>query len=88
MLKIVATEGTGGEVMLHLEGQVIGPWVEELRQTCVPILARRSHLSLDLSTVTFVNREGAGLLGCLRNRRVALLNCTALVAEQLKAQEA
>jgi len=87
MLRIVATENSGGEVVLHLEGQVIGPWVEELRQACVPILSREASLSLDLSTVSFVNREGAGLLGCLRNRRVALLNCTALVAEQLKPQE-
>jgi anti-anti-sigma regulatory factor len=87
MLKIVATESSGGEVMLHLEGQVIGAWVEELRQTCVPILARGVPLALDLSTVSFVNREGVGLLGCLRDRRVALLNCSGLVAEQLKAQE-
>ena len=26
--------------MLDLEGQVIGPWVEELDRVCEPILAR------------------------------------------------
>jgi anti-anti-sigma regulatory factor len=88
MLKIVVKEDTNGVATLNLEGQVLGPWVEELRRACEPILARGARLSLDLSTVSFVSREGVRLLWELqRNRQVALLNCSRFVAEQLKASE-
>lgn len=72
---------------MHLEGQVIGPWVEELGQVCEPILAIGAGLSLDLANVSFVSREGVRLLWRLRDERVALLNCSRFVAEQIKALE-
>ncbi len=87
MLKIVRDENSNGPAILSLEGRVIGPWVEELERACEPILARGSGLSLDLSSVSFLSREGVRLLWKLRNRRVALLHCSAFVAEQLKSLE-
>ena len=74
--------------MLDLEGQVIGPWVQELDRVCEPILARGAGLSLDLSSVSFVSREGAELLWRLRDRHTRLLNCSRFVAEQLKVRGA
>jgi hypothetical protein len=84
MLKIAATgRGTDAGV-LRLEGQVIGPWVTELERVCQPYLDRDAPLDLDLSTVTFVSREGLELLARLADRRVRLVNCTRFVAEQLR----
>jgi len=84
MLKIVIKEGAPGAPVLDLEGQVVGPWVEELDRVCEPILARGAGLSLDLSSVSFISREGVELLWRLRDRHTRLLNCSRFVAEQLK----
>lgn len=84
MLKIVATEPPTGGAVLRLEGQIIGPWVEELRRTCDGLLDRGA-VSLDLSHVSFVERRGVELLRALGIRGVPLLHCSPFVAEQLKA---
>ena len=84
MLKIVIKEGPPETPVLDLEGQVIGPWVQELDRVCEPILASGAGLSLDLSSVSFISREGVELLSRLRGRRTRLLNCSRFVAEQLK----
>ena len=85
MLRIELVEPPTGTPTLRLEGRVIGPWVGELRQVCVPLLATGAGLTLDLSDVSFVDREGVELFGSLRERQVVLLNCSPFVAEQLKA---
>jgi hypothetical protein len=46
---------------------------------------RGAELHLDLSTVSFVSREGVDLLSRLRDGHARLLNCSRFVAEQLKA---
>jgi hypothetical protein len=87
MLKMVVSESPGQGSTVYLEGQVIGPWVEELRRVCEPMLVNGTSLSLDLSNVSFVSREGVRVLWGLRDRQVALRNCSRFVAEQLKALE-
>jgi RNA polymerase sigma-70 factor (ECF subfamily) len=87
MLKIVLGEHSNGTATLALEGRVIGPWVKELGRACEPFLASARGLSLDLSGVSFLSREGVALLGQLRDRQVALLHCSGFVAEQLKADQ-
>jgi hypothetical protein len=87
MLKIVRGESLNEGVVLYLDGQVIGPWVEELDRACEPVLATGGRLELDLSSVSFLSREGVRLLCTLRDRRVRLLHCSAFVAEQLKNLE-
>jgi hypothetical protein len=85
VLRIVLKEGPPETPVLDLEGQVVGPWVEELHRVCEPILARGAGLSLDLSSVSFISREGVALLRRLRDRQTRLVNCSRFVAEQLKA---
>ena len=86
MLKIVLIELESDIPTLRLEGRVIGPWVEELRRSCEKALARSARLSLDLSEVSFVDRDGVELFRSLPTRRVAFLNCTGFVAELLRAE--
>ena len=85
MLKIERINGGNDGPTLHLEGRVIGPWVGVLRRTCEPDLAAGRGLALDLSHVTFLDWDAVDLLRSLRDRQVALLNCSPFVAEQLKA---
>jgi hypothetical protein len=84
VLKIVTVEREASQAVLQLEGQVIGPWIDELRHTCDRLLASRT-LTLDLAHVSFVERRGVELLRGLRARGVPLLHCSPFVAEQLKA---
>jgi hypothetical protein len=83
MLKIVTSAPPAGGVVLHLEGQIVGPWVEELRRACEE-LHGAGPLALDLADVAFVERRGVELLGSLGARGVRLLRCSAFVTEQLK----
>jgi hypothetical protein len=69
-----------------LEGQVRGPWVEELRSMCDQVLATESALSLDFTDVSFLDRQGVALCRRLRARHVALLHYSPFVAEQLKGE--
>jgi anti-anti-sigma regulatory factor len=87
MLKIGTIETGNGHTKLRLEGRVIGPWVEELRRACDQVFATGAKLALDLSDVSFLDRSGVELIQSLRNRNVALLSCSAFVAEQLRGWE-
>jgi hypothetical protein len=85
MLKIVTVETSGDGATLNLEGRVIGPWVDELRQSCERILTTGGTLTLDLAEVAFVERDGVRLLQRLVDGGVAVVNCPAFVTEQLRA---
>lgn len=85
MLRIVTVERQGNGATLTLEGRVIGPWVDELRQSCERILGSGVPLTLDLTEVAFVERDGVRLLKHLVEGGVAVVNCPAFVCEQLKA---
>jgi anti-anti-sigma regulatory factor len=84
MLKIVMSEPEADRAVLRLEGQIIGPWVDELQRACERVLAARP-VTLDLSNVSFVERRGIELLRSLGTRGVPLRHCSPFVAEQLKA---
>ena len=85
MLRIQLLDQQDGTATLQLAGRVAGPWVGELRRSCEGVLGYGGALSVDLREVTFGDRAGVELLRSLRGRRVALVNCSPFVAEQLKA---
>ena len=85
MLKIVATERTSGTTTLRLEGQIMGPWVDEAKIASDAAL-NAGTLSLDLADVSFVDRRGVELLRALDGRGVALINPTSFVRELLRAE--
>ena len=72
---------------MRLAGRVIGPWVEELKRSCERVLATGAGLTLDLSDVWFVDREGVRVMKSLRDRHVRVQNGSSFVAEQLKGEE-
>lgn len=83
-----ASENEGGATYLRLEGQVTGPWVEELRRVCTETPANdghsQNHLVIDLAGVSFLDAEGIALFHELAARRVLFTNCPSFVAEQLR----
>jgi anti-anti-sigma regulatory factor len=85
MLRIVCGESASESTTLKLEGRVIGPWVEEVKRASEEVLASGATLILDLSEVSFVDREGIELFRNLSDRRALFQNTSVFVAEQLKS---
>ncbi len=83
MLRISPSQASDGTT-LRLEGRLSGPWVEELRRACEPVLARGDPLILDLAEVSFLDEAAVALLRRLRARRVALLRPSLFVAHTLE----
>jgi len=84
MLKISYIRNRDRNVTLVLEGKIAGPWVDELNESCTPVIARGDGLTLDLVGVTFVDNNGLSLLKTLEGKNVVLARCSNFVGEQLK----
>ncbi|HKW90322.1 MAG TPA: STAS domain-containing protein [Methylomirabilota bacterium] len=86
MLKIDVTEARMGQrVTVRLEGQMVGRWVDEVRQACEPFLSGGQTIVLDFTAVSFVDRNGVALCRRLRLARATLRNCSPFVKEQIDA---
>ncbi len=64
---------------LHLEGKLLGPWVEEVR-TIVARLHAHESVRLYLDGLSFADPNGIALLQELRRGGVELCGCSALIA--------
>ena len=85
MLKISTTEGTGNEVILKIEGTLVGAWVTEVRAACEAFLKEGRRVALDLRGLTYVDLAGRELLGSLcADGRVVISTASAFVTELLK----
>lgn len=88
MLRIIQTSDVGDPVVLRLEGQVRGQWVDALRHLSSEILQKTgARLVLDLAEVSFIDADGLKLLRDLASQHVRLTNGSLFVAQQLKAFE-
>lgn len=63
MLRITIEEKETA-VILRLEGQLIGPWVQEVEQCCRNVFATlgKRSVQVDLSAVIFMDKAGGALL--------------------------
>jgi RNA polymerase sigma-70 factor (ECF subfamily) len=85
MLRIDHVSHAGQAPMLKLEGRLLGPWVEELRQACRSLALRPERL--DLSAVTFVDAAGTRLLAELIGQGVQVIACSGYVRELLDREK-
>jgi hypothetical protein len=84
MLRLTRTTQQADEVVLVLEGQIIGEWVELLEAECLELLSTQRKLSLDLANVSYLDRRAVALLGRMAARSVNLVNCPPLVDELVR----
>jgi ABC-type transporter Mla MlaB component len=84
VLKISIISDSDQAIQFQLEGNLAGPWVEELRNLIDEALAQQKIVSLDLEKVRFVDPHGVGLLRDLARRQVSQVNCSQFVSQQLK----
>lgn len=74
-------------MILKLDGNVSGPWVNELRHACSSAMGNRpttKRVVLDLADVQFIDTTGIQLFRELLAQQVSFSNPSAFVAEQLK----
>jgi anti-anti-sigma regulatory factor len=87
MLRISRVAGPTNATVLRLEGQIVGAWVDELKQACEDCRSAdhdRSPLILDLREVSFLDAEAIALLRQLVTGGASLTNYSVFLAEQLK----
>ena len=85
MLRISVTSDSDVSIHFQLEGKLIGPWVEELRQLSNTALLANKAVTLDLKKLWFTDLPGAGLLRDLHQRQVSQINCSQFITQQLLA---
>jgi anti-anti-sigma regulatory factor len=81
MLRIEHTRSESGTTV-RATGRLSGPWIAELERS----LSDRDPdhvVVLDLTDVTFVDRDGIEYLRMLRRLALVDLRCSAFVAEQI-----
>ena len=83
MLRIEPVETSSGRCLLRLEGEVLGPWIDEINRSCAQALATTGKLTLDLTDVTFIDRDGVELFRRLMLDGVVVLNCSPFLQTQL-----
>ena len=84
MLKISEIKSSERARTLRFEGQLVGPWVNEARETCEQVLKDHQGLRVDLRDVDYLDISGAALLRDLRSRGVALVECSVFIEQHLK----
>jgi len=84
VLKISTISDSDQAIQFQLEGNLVGPWVEELRKLSDEALSQQETVSLDLGKLWFVDAQGVSLLRDLARRQVSQINCSQFVTEQLK----
>jgi len=84
LLRISVINEKEKSIRLAVEGWLIGPWVEELRQQSERALSEATNVTLDLEKLWFADPSGAALLRQLALRDVAQLNCSSFISQQVK----
>jgi ABC-type transporter Mla MlaB component len=82
MLKIIPINDATG-ITLKFEGKLLAPWADEVSAACAVAASKSSEVRLDLSELSFVDREGVALLQELVLRGIRIVSCSRFVAEML-----
>lgn len=82
MLKITVSGQDASCQIIKLEGKLLHDWIGEVRRL-FPDVDEGPFPSLDLSGLTFVDRDGADLLLQLLRQGVRIESCSSFVAELL-----
>jgi ABC-type transporter Mla MlaB component len=84
MLRITRMIGNDSVETLKLEGKLQGPWVLEANGAHALAASQASRTRLDLSGLTFADREGADLLRDLIRSGAEVVGCSSYIAELLQ----
>jgi anti-anti-sigma regulatory factor len=69
---------------LKLEGKLLGPWVQELREAVLAARTKSHPVQLDLKDLDYADLAGAELLRELVKEGATIATCSGFVAELLE----
>jgi len=87
VLKITQHSGKGRRRVIKLEGELLEPWVEAVRDACTRRNRRSKPVVLDLKAVTYADGPGAQLLRELLGEGIEIAACSSFIAELLDMEE-
>jgi ABC-type transporter Mla MlaB component len=81
MLRISVERFSNHHETLRLEGHLVGPWLGQLQLLSEQVLDESKQLTLELTAVSFVDRDGVALLRELKVRgrgyyKLFTIHCT------------
>jgi len=80
LLRITEISDDGEEIVMKLEGKIIGVWVDDLKRVCLFHRDERNRVVvLDFSGVTFIEARGLEMLKDLKGERVKTVNCSPFI---------
>ena len=85
MLKITQVDRGEQTIVLHLEGRLVGPWIDEIQRECDGCLCSERLVVLELSGITYADPEGAKILRQLRDKGTRLQGASGFIQELLRA---
>jgi hypothetical protein len=83
VLKITRLSHTGRRLTLKLEGEIVGPWVDAVRDACTKRGRRSGRVRLDLAAVTYADTAGVQLLRDLVGEGIEIAARSSFLAELL-----
>lgn len=84
MLKISESRHSNGEMLLKLEGKIIGPWVIELEKECAKYMNNAdSEIFMDFSDVTYICDDGLAFL-VKNKKKINIINAQPYIGLCLK----
>ena len=86
MLKITTTKDSEKSARVRLCGQLTGEYVRELEQSLAEAAKEASQVALDLSNVTFVDRDAMVFLCGVRSRRIPIENIPSYVMRWIEQE--
>jgi hypothetical protein len=87
VLRITRLSHKGRRATLKLEGEIVGPWVDAVRDACTQRGRRRRRPRLDLAAVTYADAAGTQLLRDLIREGIEIAACSGFLAELLHLSE-
>ena len=85
LLKVTKVDETDAVVTLRVEGDITAPLSSVLEAECLSYLGMPKALALDFSGVRLVDRDGARVVGRLRDRQVSVIGCWPLIEDEIRS---
>jgi anti-anti-sigma regulatory factor len=86
VLKITTTRDNGESVRVRLCGQLTAEYVAELQQALAEAGKESPNIALDLSNVTFVDRDAMVYLCGARSRNISIENVPSYVVRWIEQE--
>jgi anti-anti-sigma regulatory factor len=83
MLRITNQPIDESTILLKLEGKLLEPWIEEIKDS---INGSQKTITLDLSSLTFADIAGTQLLADLIRHGAKLIACSGFIAALLHVE--